>query len=67
MSLPVIKERMKTQAKEDSLDDYYGPTPFLDLHAEDPSTIPEADCVDANGNPILEHSLTDILRAELAT
>ena len=33
---------MKTQAKEDSLDEYYGPTPFLDLHAEDPSTIPDA-------------------------
>ena len=30
----------------------------MDLHAEDPSAIPEADCVDANGKPILEHSLT---------
>ena len=60
-SLPVNKERMKTQAKEDSVDDYCRPTPFLDLHAEDPSTIPEADCVDANRKPILEHSLTEIL------
>ena len=53
-----LKKRMKNQAKEDSLEDYYGPTPFLDLHAEDPSTIPEADCVDAKIKPILEHSLT---------
>ena len=52
-SLPVNKQRMKTRYKEDSLDDYYGPTPFLDLYAEDPSTITEAGCVDVNGKPIL--------------
>ena len=60
-SLPVKKQRMKTGAKEDYLDEYYGPTPFLELHAEDPSAITEVDCVDTNGKPILKYSLTDRL------
>ena len=44
------------------LDDFYGPTPFFDLDDVEPTAIPEADCVDANGKPILANSLTGVLR-----
>ena len=43
------------------MDDIYGTTPFFDLDDVDPTVIPEADCVDANGKPILANSLTDVL------
>ena len=43
------------------MDDFYGPTPFFDLDDVDPTVIPESDCVDANGKPILSNSLTDVL------
>ena len=40
---------------------FYGPTPFFDLDDVEPTVIPEADCVDANGKLILANSLTDVL------
>ena len=43
------------------MDNFYGPTPFFDLDDIKPTVIPEADCVDANGKPILANSLTDVL------
>ena len=43
------------------MDDFYGPTPFFDLDDVEPTLILEADCVDANGKPILANSLTDVL------
>ena len=43
------------------MDDFYGPTPFFDLDDVEPTVIPEAECVDANGKPILANSLTDFL------
>ena len=48
------------------MDDFYGPTSFFDLDDVDPTLIPEAECVDANGKPILANSLTYVLiRAEV--
>ena len=43
------------------MDNFYGPTPFFDLDYIDPTLITEDDFVDANGNPTLANSLTDIL------
>ena len=43
------------------MDNFYGPTPFFDLDDVEPTAIPEADCVDANGKPILANSLTYVL------
>ena len=43
------------------MDDFYEPAPLFDLYAVEPTVITEADCVDANGKPILANSLTDVL------
>ena len=43
------------------MDNFYIPTPFFDLDDVEPTFIPEADCVDANGKPILTNSLTGVL------
>ena len=43
------------------MDDFYGPTTFFDLDYVEPTAITEAECVDANGKPILENLLTDVL------
>ena len=43
------------------MDNFYGPTPFFDLDDVETTVVPEADCVDANGEPILANSLTDVL------
>ena len=43
------------------MDDFYGPTSFFDPDYVEPTVSIEADCVDANGNPILANSLTDVL------
>ena len=48
-------------SKEHPTYDYYGEEPFLKDEKFRTSKIPVADCVDANGKPILVHSLTDIL------
>ena len=48
-------------SKEDPTYDYYGEEPFLENAEFRTSEIPVADCVDANGKPILVNSLTDIL------
>ena len=47
-------------SEEDSTDDYYGEEPFLEDEEFRTSDIPVADCVDANGKPILVNLLTDI-------
>ena len=39
-------------------DGFYGPKPFLADDVEVPCSVPVADCVDANGQPILDGSLT---------
>ena len=60
-SLPANIKAIKTRAKGAALDDFYGPMPFFDLDDVEPTVIPEADCVDANGKPILANSLTYVL------
>ena len=60
-SFPANRKSIKTQAKGAALDDFYGPTPFFDLDDVEPTVIPETDCVDANGKPILANSFTDVL------
>ena len=42
-SLPENRKAMKSQAKVAALDDFYGPTPFLDIDDVEPTVIPEAD------------------------
>ena len=60
-SLPAHRKEIKTQYTGAALDDFYGPTPIFDLDDVEPTIIPEAVCVDANGKPILANSLTDVL------
>ena len=43
------------------MDNFYGPTPFFDLDDIETTLITEDDFVDANGNPTLANSLTDVL------
>ena len=59
--LPENRKEIKTRSTGAALDAFYGPTPFFDLDDVDPTVIPEAECVDANGKPILANSLTDVL------
>ena len=54
-------EKIKTRSTGAALNNFYGPTPFFDLDDVEPILIPEADCVDANGKPILANLLTDVL------
>ena len=58
---PPVDALQPNNSKEDPTDDYYGEEPFLEDEEFRTSKIPVADCVDANGKPILVHSLTDIL------
>ena len=52
---------LQPENKEDPNNDYYGDEPFLEDEEFRTSKIPVADCVNANGKPILVDSLTDIL------
>ena len=58
-SLPV--DGLNTGGIKVEYDEYYGDTPFWNDCDEEPTAIPIADCVDANGKPILANSLTDVL------
>ena len=66
-SLPANGVHFETGDKNDeedetkNTDDFYGPLPFFAEDDEVPHDIPEADCVDANGKPILTKSLTDVM------
>ena len=63
---PPVDALKPENSKEHPTYDYYGEEPFLEDEEFRISKIPVADCVDANGKPILVHSLTDILvRAEV--
>ena len=54
-------DKIEEEAETKSSDEFYGPSPFLDEDDEVPRDIPVADCVDANGKPILTKSLTDVM------
>ena len=58
-SIPV--DGLKPGGIKGEYDEYYGETPFWNDCDEEPTEIPVADCVDANGKPILDYSLTDVL------
>ena len=60
-SLPENIKAIKTRAKGAALDDFYGLTPFFDIDDVEPTLFLEAECVDANRNPILANSLIDVL------
>ena len=60
-SLPENRKSINTRDRGAALDDFYGTTPFFDIYDVEPTVIPDADCVDANGNPILVNSLIDVL------
>ena len=58
---PPVDAFQPENSKEHPTYDYYGEEPFLEDEEFRTSKIPVADCVDANGKPILVNSLTDIL------
>ena len=54
-------DKIDKEAETKNPDDFYGPSPFLAEDDEVLCDIPVADCVDANGKPILTKSLTDVM------
>ena len=58
---PPVDVLQPENSKEHHTYDYYGEEPFLEDEEFRTSKIPVADCVYANGKPILVNSLTDIL------
>ena len=58
---PPVDALKPENSEEDSTGDHYGEETFLEDEEFRTSDIPVADCVDANGKPILVNLLTDIL------
>ena len=58
---PPVDALQPENSKENPTYDYYGEETFLKDEEFITSKITVADCVDANGKPILVHSLTNIL------
>ena len=54
-------DKIDEEAETKNPNYFYGPSPFLAEDDEVPHDIPVADYVDANGNPILKKSLTDVM------
>ena len=61
-SLPIYGMHLETRdVIEEESDEFYDPTPFLADDDEVLCSVPVADCVDVNGQPILDGSLTDVM------
>ena len=60
-SLLANRKEMKTRAKSAALDDFMDQRHFKNLDDVESTVIPEADCVDVNGKPILAIFITDVL------
>ena len=58
---PPVDALQPESSKEHPTYDYYGKESFMEDEEFRTSKIAVADCVDANGKPILVNSLTDIL------
>ena len=61
-TLPVDGMHLHTgDVIEEESEKYYGPTPFLANVDEVPRSVPVAEYVDANGQPILSGSFNDVV------